>query len=61
MSHINDLSLEEFIIARLEYCQETHNKTGDCDKCLPLINVSKELIVSSILPLSECYRKHFAV
>ena len=58
LSHIQDLSLDEFVVARRAYCQRTHNKLN-CSQCMPLIKFAVEIIEHSVVLLSVCFRKCF--
>lgn len=59
MSHIRDLSLAEFIVARKEYCRIKHSQSK-CNLCAPLITFANELLEHGVVPLSECFRKIFS-
>ncbi len=59
LSRIQDLSLEEFVVARRTYCQKTHNQIN-CSCCMPLINFALEIMDHSVVLLSVCFRKCFS-
>ena len=59
LSHICDLSLAEFIVARKEYCRIKHGQSK-CNLCAPLITFANELLEQGVVPLAECFRKIFS-
>lgn len=52
LSHANDLSVEEFVLARETYCQKMHNQLS-CKHCTSLITFAKELSKHGLVPLAE--------
>lgn len=52
LSHVNDLSLEEFVLARETYCQKMHNQLS-CKQCTSLKTFAKELSKHGLVPLAE--------
>ncbi len=58
LSHISDISLEEFVTGREMYCQKIHNQLS-CQQCSSLITFAKDLSKHGLVPLSESFRKCF--
>ena len=61
VSHIKDMSLSEFQVARKLYCQHQHvpSLPLKCDTCLPLINAAKEVECQQIVKLRTLFCNHF--
>ena len=59
-SLIEDVSLEDFVVAREMFCQRTH-KQYLCDNCITLIEMAKDIQKRGVVPVSVIYRQHSKV
>lgn len=57
VSKISDLSLEEFVLARHEYCHRHHLQ--GCDECIKLISAANYIIHENVVKLQSVYVNHF--
>ena len=57
ISKVNMISLEEFVLYRLTYCQQHHRSS--CQECYVLVNIAKHIIEEGIAKVSIIYHKFF--
>ena len=57
-SLIDELSLNDFIEARQEYCTSKHN-VENCSKCIGLLGSARDVLELGIVELSILFKKHF--
>ena len=58
ISHLNNISLNQFISFRSELCHNNH--LNDCKECPLLIEVAVDILQSGVCEVSKLYRKHFS-
>lgn len=56
-SKLNDMTLDEFVVARQEYCQCYH--TNSCTECTKLISAAKYIAKEKVDKLQKVHEKHF--
>lgn len=55
-SKVDDMTLNDFIVARQEFCRSRHKEYCDCQK---LIMVAADILQNGFLPLKDLFCKHF--
>lgn len=57
ISHLNTVSLKEYVVYRSEYCRRYH--TSKCSECSNLVNMASHIDHEGILKVSEVYKRQF--
>ena len=60
VSHIQNMTMQEFMTARQNYCKERHNSVN-CKKCSSLLTFANDVSSNCVVPLAEGYKKNFRV
>jgi hypothetical protein len=58
-SHLRDISIVEFQVARTIYCKRKHGCLALCKTCLPLVEAAKLVESSGVIPLKVLFCSQF--
>ena len=58
-SHLRDISIVEFQVARSIYCQKKHGCMSLCKTCLPLVEAAKLVESNGVIPLKHLFCSQF--
>ncbi len=58
-SHLRDISIVEFQVARTIYCKRKHGSLALFKACLPLVEAAKRVESSCVIPLKHLFCSQF--
>jgi len=63
ISKFKELSVNEYILCREQYCKKLHDVEGGvpaCSQCRGLVNTAKEIQGNGMVKVSDTFKKHFS-